>query len=122
MRKQLILSLSLLLILAAVVVSAATKASTTTTSSSTTAKYHRVHGDIASIDASAQSFTVKHGNDTSTFKTDSSTKFKHGTKTIAFTDLKAGDDVRVSFVENGSDKTAALVTVYNARNTPKTPS
>jgi len=110
MRKQLILSLSLLLILAAVVVSAATKASTTTTSSSTTAKYHRVHGDIASIDASAQSFTVKHGNDTSTFKTDSSTKYN------TFADLKVGDDVRVSYTESGTDKTAARVDVAHGKS------
>ena len=115
MRKQLILSLSLLLILAAVVVSAATKASTTTTSSSTTAKYHRVHGDIASIDASAQSFTVKHGNDTSTFKTDATTKFRGAGKEITFADLQVGDDVRVSFTEEGSDKTAARVDVAHTK-------
>src|SRR5436305_11052858 len=118
MRKHAILGLALLLALA----TAGSALAKDQSANSKTSKYHRMHGAIESVDSTAQSFTVKHGDETSTFKTDSSTKFKHGTKTIAFTDLKAGDDVRVSFVENGSDKTAALVTVYNARNTPKTPS
>ena len=66
MRKQIVLGLTLLLALAAAVF-AGEKASAK--------DYHRIHGDIASIDATAQTFTVKHGKDTSTFKTDANTKY-----------------------------------------------
>jgi len=112
MRKHAILGLALLLALATVG-SALAK-----TPHSATSKYHRMHGSIESVDSTAQTFTVKHNEDTSTFKTDASTKYKHGTKTIAFTDLKAGDDVRVSFTESGTDKTAARVDVVKEPSTP----
>ncbi|HEY0512645.1 MAG TPA: DUF5666 domain-containing protein [Thermoanaerobaculia bacterium] len=110
MRKHITLSLTLLLVLAAAVVSAAA-----TKSSASTKQYHRVHGDISSIDASAQTFTVTHGKDTSTFKTDSSTKFRGAGKEITFADLQVGDDARVSFTEEGTDKTAARVDVTHTK-------
>jgi opacity protein-like surface antigen len=109
MRKQLVLTLCLLLALAAAVFAADTKPM------GATSKYHRMHGDISSIDESAQTFTVKHGNDTSTFKTNSSTKFKGGGKDITFADLQVGDDARVSYTEDGSDKTAARVDVVHGK-------
>jgi len=118
MRKHSMIGLALLLILATAGSSFAASSKTHTGSS----KYVRMHGAIESVDSTAQTFTVKHGDDTSTFKTDSSTKYKHGAKTIAFTDLKAGDDVRVSFTENGTDKTAARVDVLKEQDTPKKPS
>src|SRR5262249_56697146 len=96
MRKQLVLGLTLLLVLATVAF-AGEKASSK--------DYHRIHGDVASVDTATGTFTVKHGNDTSTFKTDDKTKYiGHLNKTLNFSDLQVGDDVRVSFVENGSDK------------------
>jgi len=107
MRKQLVLGLTLLLVFA-VAVFAGEKPSNK--------DYHRIHGDIASIDATAKTFTVKHGNDTSTFKTDDSTKYiGHLNKTLNFSDLQVGDDVRVSFTEVGSDKTAARVDVVHGK-------
>ena len=106
MRKQLVLGLTLLLVLATAVF-AGEKASTK--------DYHRVHGDIASIDATAQTFTVKHGNDTSTFGVDDSTKFRGAGKEISFSDLQVGDDVRVSFTEDGTTKTAARVDVAHTK-------
>jgi len=108
MRKHIILSLVLLLALVAAV-SAADK------SAATTKQYHRMHGDIASIDATAQTFTVKHGNDTSTFKTDAATKFRGAGKEITFADLQVGDDARVSYTEDGTDKTAARVDVAHTK-------
>jgi hypothetical protein len=74
-------------------------------------QYHRMHGDIASVDATAQTFTVKHGNDTSTFRTDRATKYRGAGKEITFADLQVGDDVRVSYTEEGTDKIAARVDV-----------
>jgi opacity protein-like surface antigen len=108
MRKHLLLTLALLLVLVSAV-SAADK------SAASSKQYHRTHGDIASIDATAQTFTVKHGNDTSTFKTDASTKFRGAGKEITFADLQVGDDARVSFTEDGTDKTAARVDVVHAK-------
>ena len=106
MRKQFVLGLTLLLVLAAAAF-AADKASPK--------QYHRTHGDIASIDATAQTFTVKHGNDTSTFKTDKATKYRGAGKEITFNDLQVGDDVRVSYTEEGTDKTAARVDVAHTK-------
>jgi opacity protein-like surface antigen len=108
MRKHLLLTLALLLVLVSAV-SAADK------SAASSKQYHRMHGDIASIDATAQTFTVTHGNDTSTFKTDASTKFRGAGKEITFADLQVGDDARVSFTEDGTDKTAARVDVVHAK-------
>jgi opacity protein-like surface antigen len=107
MRKQLVLGLTLLLVLAAAVFAADSKA--------TSKQYHRVHGDIASVDATAQTFTVKHGHDTSTFKTDANTKYRGAGKEIGFSDLQVGDDVRVSYTEEGTDKTAARVDVAHTK-------
>jgi opacity protein-like surface antigen len=106
MRKQFVLGLTLLLALATAVFAA---------DKPTPKEYHRMHGDIASVDATAQTFTVKHGNDTSTFKTDANTKYKGLGKDITFADLQVGDDVRVSYTENGTDKTAARVDVAHTK-------
>ena len=62
MRKPFVLGLILCLILASV--------GFASTGKSSNAQYHRMHGEIASTDATAQTFTVKHGKDASTFKTD----------------------------------------------------
>src|SRR3954471_2436332 len=108
MRKHVVLSLALVLVLVT-----ALSASAKTTGAKS--KYHRMHGDIQSVDATAQTFTVKHGDDTSTFKTDSSTKFRGAGKVIGFSDLQVGDDARVSFTENGTDKVAARVDVVHGK-------
>jgi Cu/Ag efflux protein CusF len=109
MRKNIVLSLALLLVLVTAI-SAAAK-----TSSATSTKYHRTNGDITSIDATAQTFTLKHGKETSTFKTDGSTKYRGLGKTISFSDLKVGDNVRVSYTKTGTDKTAARVDVLHGK-------
>jgi hypothetical protein len=101
MRKYLVLSLVLLLAVVGMV--------------SASTKYHRMHGEISSIDAATQSFTIKHDKENSTFKTDNSTKFRGAGKVIGFADLQVGDDARVSFTEKGSDKTAARVDVVHGK-------
>src|SRR5436309_15998251 len=105
MRKHVVLSLMLLLVLAVAAGAA----------DATKVKYHRATGDITATDTSAQTFTIKHGKDTWTFKTDSSTKFKGLGKDIDFSSLKAGDNVRVSYTDNGTDKTAARVDVLHGK-------
>ena len=110
MRKHLVSGLTLLLVFVAAIAIAADKPGGT--------KYHRMHGEISSIDAAAQSFTVKHDNETSTFKTDNVTKYRGAGKVIGFKDLMVGDDARVSFTENGSDKTAARVDVVHGKKKP----
>src|SRR5437868_15279174 len=109
MRKHVVLSLMLLLVLAVAAGAAGAK------QGNPKVKYHRATGDITAIDASAQTFTIKHGKDTWTFKTDSSTKVKGLGKDIAFGDLKVGDNVRVSYTESGSDKTAARIDVLHGK-------
>ncbi|HTQ79308.1 MAG TPA: DUF5666 domain-containing protein [Thermoanaerobaculia bacterium] len=111
MRKHLVLGLSLMLVLVTAIAASAK-------TSDSKAKYHRVHGTVDSVDATAQSFVVKHGNSTSTFKTDSSTKFKGAGKDITFGDIKVGDKIRVSYTESGSDKTASRVDVTHGPAAP----
>src|SRR5262249_55277506 len=122
MRKSVVLSLTLLLVLFGAV---SVMAKSHGAGHGATSKYHRMHGDIQGVDTAAQSFTVRHGDDTSTFKTNSSTKYRGGATVIGFSDLKVGDDVRVSFTEKGSDKTAARVAVVHGKKKtadPNTPS
>jgi Cu/Ag efflux protein CusF len=127
MRKHVVLSLTLLLVLAvaagaqtnsAKTSSSKTKTTTSTTtpsSTSTKPKYLRANGDITAIDASAQTFTIKHGKDSWTFKTDSSTKVKGLGKDIDFSSLKEGDNVRVSYTNNGTDKIASRIDVLHGK-------
>jgi Cu/Ag efflux protein CusF len=110
MRKHLILSLTLLLVLATAVAAKAAD------DSMTKKKFHTATGDVTAIDNTAQTFTISHGKESWTFKTDDSTKFKGmGTMTLALTNLKAGDNVRVSYTEDGTDKTAARVDVLHGK-------
>jgi hypothetical protein len=121
MRKYIVLGVTLLLISGAALLAQSSGSSMSNDSmsksktSASSKQYHRMHGDIASVDATAQTFTVKHGKDTSTFKTDSSTKYRGAGKEITFADLQVGDDVRVSYTEEGSDKTAARVDVAHTK-------
>ncbi|MBW8876174.1 MAG: copper-binding protein [Acidobacteria bacterium] len=110
MRKTVILSLMSLMLLLLLVIATAAGEKT----SASTKQYHRMHGEIASIDATAKTFTVKHGNDTSTFGTDNSTKYRGAGKEISIADLKVGDDVRVSFTEQEGQKIAARVDIAHA--------
>jgi hypothetical protein len=108
MRKHVVLSLALLLVFV-------TAISASAKTHHTSSKYTRMHGDVDSVDSAGGTFTVKHGNDSSTFKTDSSTKFKGAGKTITLADLKPGDDVRVSYTTDGTDKMAARVDVAHGK-------
>jgi hypothetical protein len=107
MRKHLVLNLALLLVLVTAI-SAAAKTSSAT-------KYHRTNGDITATDPTAKTFTLQHGKESSTFKTDGSTKYRGLGKTISFSDLQVGDNVRVSYVVTGGDKTAARVDVLHGK-------
>ncbi len=113
MRKHVVLSLALLLVFVTAI-SASAKSHHHTSS-----KYTRMHGDVDSVDSAGGTFTVKHGNDSSTFKTDASTKFKGAGKTITLADLKPGDDVRVSYTMDGTDKMAARVDVAHGKKMDK---
>jgi len=108
MRKHFILSLTLIMVLiAAVAAMAADK---------TEPKYHRTSGDIVSVDGTAGTFSITHGSKENwTFKTDGSTKVKGLGKDINLTDLKPGDNVRVSYTETASDKTAARIDVLHGK-------
>jgi hypothetical protein len=134
MRKHPVLSLALsLALLTALSAGAQTSSSSSSNSSTTsstmsgdthtggksTAKYHRTSGDITATDTAAGTFTIKHGKDSWTFKTDGSTKFKGmGVKTITLADLQVGDNVRVSYTQSGDDKTAARIDVLHGKKTP----
>jgi ABC-type glycerol-3-phosphate transport system substrate-binding protein len=134
MRKHLILALSLSLV-AALAAGAQTSSSTsndssssTTTSSTTsgtkmsstmssTKKYHRANGDITTMDAASQTFTITHGKKSWTFKTDNATKVKGLGKAISFADLQVGDNVRVSYTQSGGDNVAARIDVLHGKKT-----
>jgi hypothetical protein len=105
-RKHLVLSLALLVVLAAAAMAA----------DDNKPKRHTTSGDIVTVDATAQTFTITHSKENWTFKTDSATKVRGmGAIDIALTDLKPGDNVRVSYTESGSDKTAARIDVLHGK-------
>jgi len=114
MRKHVVLSLALLLVFVTAI-----SASAKSHHHSGSTKYTRMHGDVDSVDSAGGTFTVKHGGESSTFKTDSSTKFKGAGKTITLADLKPGDDVRVSYTVSGTDKMAARVDVAHGKKMDK---
>jgi hypothetical protein len=130
MRKPLILALSLALV-AALAAGAQTSSSTSndasssTTTSTTTStkkmsssqKYHRANGDITTMDAASQTFTITHGKKSWTFKTDNATKVKGLGKAISFADLQVGDNVRVSYTQSGGDNVAARIDVLHGKKT-----
>jgi len=103
MRKHLILSLTLIMVLVTAMGAMAAD------------KYKRTSGDVVSVDSSAQTITVTHGKENWTFKTDNATKVKGLGKDINLGDLKPGDNVRVSYTESGSDKTAARIDVLHGK-------
>lgn len=108
MRKHFILSLTLIMVLVTAMAAVA--------ADKTEPKSHTATGDITTVDNSAGTFTVSHGKDSWTFKTDDTTKFRGmGTMTLALTNLKPGDNVRVSYTESGSDKTAVRVDVLHGK-------
>ena len=107
MRKHLILSLTLVMVLVTAMSAMA--------AGKTTPKYHRTSGDIVTVDGSAQTFTITHGKENWSFKTDNATKVKGLGKTINLTDLKPGDNVRVSYTETAADKTAARIDVLHGK-------
>jgi hypothetical protein len=126
MRKYIVLGLTLLLVFGTALLAQSTGTTSGSSSSGSSMskssskdsakKYLRLDGEISSVDATAQTFTVKHGSETSTFKTDNATKYKgHLTKSVGFSDLQVGDNVRVSYTENGTDKTAARVDVVHGK-------
>ncbi|HEV7503366.1 MAG TPA: hypothetical protein VGS07_00465 [Thermoanaerobaculia bacterium] len=109
MRKHLILSLTLILVLATAIAAMAAD-------DSTKPKHHTTSGDIVTVDATAQTFTITHSKENWTFKTDGTTKVRGmGAIDIALTDLKPGDNVRVSYTESGTDKTAARIDVLHGK-------
>jgi hypothetical protein len=107
MRKHIILSLTLIMVLVTAMAAMA--------ADKTEPKYHRTSGDVVSVDTTAQTLTVTHAKENWTFKTDGSTKIKGLGKTINLGDLKPGDNVRVSYTETASDKTAARIDVLHGK-------
>jgi hypothetical protein len=128
MRKHLILALSLALVTALAAgaqtssstssdSSSSTTGSTGSTKMSSTQKYHRANGDITTMDAASQTFTITHGKKSWTFKTDNATKVKGLGKAISFADLRVGDNVRVSYTQSGGDNVAARIDVLHGKKT-----
>jgi len=108
MRKHFILSLTLVMVLVTAMAAMA--------ADKTEPKYHRTSGDIVTVDGTAGTFTITHGKENWTFKTDGSTKVRGmGAIDIVLTDLKPGDNVRVSYTETASDKTAARIDVLHGK-------
>ncbi len=108
MRKHLILSLALVMVL---VTALATMAA-----DKPEPKYHKTSGDIVTVDGTAGTFTITHGKESWTFKTDDATKVRGmGAIDLKLTDLKPGDNVRVSYTETGADKTAARIDVLHGK-------
>lgn len=95
---------------------AATGATTTThaiktTTTTTVAKTEKAIGAISSVDAAGSSLVVKTKSKTDTFDVPASAKITSHGKAIAFSDLKVGEKVEVTYTAQGSTMTASAVTL-----------
>src|SRR5207237_633340 len=75
-------------------------------------------GLVGSVDASGHTFTVGHEQTTLTFSVDAGTAFRLGDKPAAFTDLQAGQAVRVVFRGTASGNLALLVLIRQPASPP----
>jgi hypothetical protein len=66
-------------------------------------------GEIVKIDQSAKTFTVKTSRGETLIETTAKTVVKEGEKTIAFADLKVGDQVRVSGIRKSASVEASEI-------------
>ena len=110
MRTVVIVSLMALLVLSA---SASALAATKK------AELHHLQGEIASIDASAMSLTVKETlkdgkTKEVTFMLDAKTKVTNQGKASQLQDLKTGDAVKVSYHKTGTEHHAVAIALVNS--------
>ena len=105
MRRVTVLSLLALVVLSAIPLAIATEKST---------QLHHLQGDVVSVDATANSLTVKETlKDGKTkeisFTTDAKTKVTIQGKAGQLSDLKAGDPVKVSYHKTGNEHHAVAI-------------
>jgi Cu/Ag efflux protein CusF len=74
-------------------------------------KIHQYTGDITSIDAKAGTVIVKKGEDSKTFKIGEKTRYATADKAkgAALTDIKVGDKVTVSYIDEDGVLTARKI-------------
>lgn len=72
-------------------------------------------GVIENVDVAGKDFSVKNGIEEMTFYLSDNAKITEGKKTLAFGDLKKGQEVTIEYMKEGNELIANLISV----NAPK---
>ncbi len=72
-------------------------------------------GVIDSVDVARKDFAVKNGTEEMTFYLSDNAKITEGKKTLAFRDLKKGQEVTIQYIKEGNELIADIISV----NAPK---
>ena len=124
--KKYALALSALMILSGVAMAADAPAATTTTKTTTTktktvkvAKTttpaaKKAMGAVISVDAVANTLTIKSHKDTATYAISATAKITSGKKEVKLADITAGEHVSVTYTKDGATMTASSVKVMPA--------
>ena len=80
-------------------------------------KLEKYSGVIERVDVARKDFSVKNGKEEMTFSLSDKTKITEGQKTLAFTDLKKGQEVIVEYTKEGNKSVADMVSVSAPKTT-----
>jgi len=80
-------------------------------------KLEKHSGVIERVDVARKDFSVKNGKEKMTFSLSDKTKITEGQKTLAFTDLKKGQEVTVEYAKQGYKSVADVVSVSLPKTT-----
>ena len=118
--KKIALALSALVVLnvAAMANDAAATTTKTTTTKTETVKAPaalKAHGEVVSVDAVANTLTVKGKKADVTFAVSATAKITSGKKEVKLADITAGSKVAVSYTKEGTTMTASSIKVMPAK-------
>lgn len=80
---------------------------------------HKISGEVAAVDATAGTITVKHKKGDVTISVDAKTKVKAGKEKKSIEDVKAGEKVTVKYKEEDGKKVATAVYIKTAKAAKK---
>ncbi|KAB2966984.1 MAG: hypothetical protein F9K18_04850 [Thermoanaerobaculia bacterium] len=78
---------------------------------SASAQEMTVHGKIVALDATKKSVTVKGDEGELVLRTETATRISRGENVLVWNDLKVGEEVTVTYREQGSERIAVRITL-----------
>ena len=123
--KKIAYALSALIVLQAAAMAAEAPAAATTTKTKTTTTetvkapaVMKARGEVVSVDAVANTLTIKGHKGDVTFAVAASAKITNGKKEAKLADITVGSKVAVTYTKDGATMTASAVKVVPAKKAP----